>query len=82
MKNVKRSSKRSRVGRSKGRGKSRRKRRVARGFPEWFLLAVGWLFVPFIMLVWEWRKLGNFGRFIGLIWTVVFLYMVFGHKVH
>lgn len=42
-----------------------------------FLKVLGWLFVPYIMILVQWRKLGGSAKVLGSVWAVIALVAVF-----
>jgi hypothetical protein len=38
-----------------------------------FLKALGWIFVPYIMIFFQWKKIGTVGKAVGTVWAVIAL---------
>lgn len=43
-----------------------------------FLRILGWIFVPYIMIFFRWKKIGGIAKIFGIIWVVLALLMVIG----
>ena len=42
------------------------------------LKVLGWIFIPYIMLGFQWNKIGSAGKAIGSVWSVIALFSVIG----
>lgn len=40
------------------------------------LKILGWLFIPYIMILFQWKKVNNLGRILGTIWAIIALLTV------
>lgn len=51
---------------------------IERGLAMKFLKVIGWIFVPYIMIIVRWKKIGGAAKTFGTIWAVLALLMVIG----
>lgn len=64
------------INKSRNSGSVEKQRKFA--FLLWRI--IGWIFIPFIMVVFRWKRLNRVQKILGVIWSAFILFIIFGPK--